>query len=102
MQIPCQKNNVFGIYHHSKKHTNGNDKNKQHPDLAGPQKHKRFAKTVGIHGILPKHDTKIRRMDIIDDKSFAKKQKIRMGTGSSIGIDKTEKTFCYQQTTGNV
>ena len=101
MQIPYQKKNVFGIRHYSKKYPNGNDKNKQHPDLAGPQKHKRFAETVGIYGILPKHDTKIYRMDIINDRFFAKKQKIRMGTRSSIGIGKTEKTFCHQQTIGN-
>ena len=101
MQIPRQKNNVFGIFHHPKKHPDGNDKNKQHSDLAGPQKHKRFAKTVGIHKILPKHDTTIRRIDIIDNKLFAKKQKIRMGTRSSIGIGKIEKTFCHYQTINN-
>ena len=96
MQVSCQKNNVFGIYHYSKKYPNGNDKIKQHPDLAGPQEHKFFAETVGIHGILPKHDTKIRRINIIDEKLFAKKQKIRMGTRSNIGIGKIEKTFCHQ------
>ena len=75
MQVPCQKSNAFGICHHPKKHPNGNDKSGQHPNLAGPQKHKRFAKIVGIHGILPKHDTKIRKMDIIDNKLFAKDKK---------------------------
>ena len=101
MQVPCQKNNVFGICHYPRKHLNGNDKSGQHPDLAGPQKYKRFAETAGIHGILSKHDIKIRRMDIINDRLFAKRQKIRMGTRSSIGINKIEKTFCHQQAIGN-
>ena len=101
MQVPCQKNNVFGICHYLRKHPNGNDKSGQHPDLAGPQKYKGFAETAGIHGILPKHDTKIRRMDIVNDRLFAKKQKIRMRTRSNIGISKIEKTFCNQQTIGN-
>ena len=60
MQVPCQKNNVIGIRHYPKKHSNGNDKNGQYPDLASPQKHKKLAKIVEIHKILPKHDTKIR------------------------------------------
>ena len=60
MQVPGQKSNVFGICHYFKKHSNGNDKNGQYPNLASPQKHRKFAKTVKIHGILPKHDTKIR------------------------------------------
>ena len=90
-----QKNNVFGIYHHPREHPDGNDKNKQHPDLAGPQKHKRLAKTVWIHGILPKHDTKIRRMDIIDDKPFAKKKKkkIEWGPDQTLGLAKLKKHF---------
>ena len=40
-------------------------------------------------------------MDIINDKPFAKKQKIRIKTRSSIGINKIEKTFCHQQTIDN-
>ena len=60
MQISRPKNNIFGIRHYSKEHSNGNDESRQHPDLANTQKHKRFAETVGIHGILTKHDTKIR------------------------------------------
>ena len=98
MQVSCQRSNVFGIYHYPRKYPNGNDKGKQHPDLASPQKHKRFAETSGIPGILPKHDTEICRMDIIDDKFFAKKQKIQLGTRSNIGINEIEKTFCHQQT----
>ena len=75
MQVSCPGNNVFGIYHYLKEHSNGNDQNREYPDLGDTQKHKKIAKTVGIHGSLPKHDTKIRRMDIINDRSFAKKQK---------------------------
>ena len=60
MQVPCQRNNVFGIYHYPREHSDGNEKNGEYPDLANPQKHERLAKIVGIHKILPKHDTKIR------------------------------------------
>ena len=60
MQVSCLKNNFFGIRHYSKKHPDGNDQGRQHPDLASTQKHKKIAKIVGIHGILPKHDNKIR------------------------------------------
>ena len=93
MQIPRQKNNVFGIRHHSKKHSNGNHKNKQHTDLAGPQKHKKFAETVKIHKILPKHDTKICRMDITNDKSFAKNKKFEWGPDQTLGLAKLKKHF---------
>ena len=75
MQIPRPGKNIFGIRHYSKKHSDGNDQNRQYPNLASTQKHKRFIKTVGVHGILPEHDTKIRRMDIINDRPFAKKTK---------------------------
>ena len=60
MHVPCQRNNVFGIYHYPRKHSDGNGKSGQYPDLASPQKHKKIAKIVGIYGILLKHDTKIR------------------------------------------
>ena len=73
MQVSCQRSHVFGIYHYPRKHPDGNDKSRQHPDLASPQKYKRLAETARIHKILPKHDTKIRRMDITDDQLFVKK-----------------------------
>ena len=94
-------NNVFGICHYPRKHPDGNDKNGQYPNLASPQKHKGFAKVVGIHKILPKHDTKIRRMNIINDRFFAKKQFFWMGTRSDAKIGKIEKTFRHQQTINN-
>ena len=75
MQVSRPRGNVFGIRHYSKKHPNGNDQNRQYSNLANTKKHKRFAKIVGIHKILPKHDTKIRGMDIIKDKLFAKNKK---------------------------
>ena len=93
MQVSCQKSNVFGIYHHPKKYPNGNNKSKQHPDLANPQKHKRLAETAGIHGILPEHDIKIRRMDIIDDKPFAKKIKFEWGPDQALGLAKLKRHF---------
>ena len=70
MQVSCPKNNVCGIRYYSKEHSNGNDQNRQYPDLAGTQNYIKIAKIVGIYGILPKHDTKVRRMDIINDISF--------------------------------
>ena len=33
MQVPCQRNNVFGIYHYPRKHSNKNDKSGQYPDV---------------------------------------------------------------------
>ena len=60
MKVSCSGNNLFGIRHYFKKHPNGNEQNRQHPDLANTQRHKKFAKIVGIHGIILKHDTKIR------------------------------------------
>ena len=94
MQVPCQRSNVFGNCHYPRKHPNGNDKNKHHSDLAGPQKHKKFAKTFGIHGILPKYDNKIRKMDIIDDKLFAKKKKkFEWGPDQALGLAKWKKHF---------
>ena len=74
MQVPCQKNNVPGIGHHPREHSDGNDKSGQYSNLAGPQKHKKLAEIIGIHGILSKYDTKIRRIDIINNNFFAKKQ----------------------------
>ena len=44
MQIPYAKNNVFGVRHYFKEHSNKNDQNRQHQDLAGFQKYKKIAK----------------------------------------------------------
>ena len=74
MQVSCPKNNVFGIRHYPKKDSNGNGRNQQYQNLAGTQKYKKIMKIVKIYGILPKNDIKIRRMDIINDRFFAKKQ----------------------------
>ena len=71
MQVSYPGNNVFKIRYYSKDHSYGNDQNRQYPNLTGTQKHKKIAEIVGIHRILPKHDTKIRRMDIINDKFLA-------------------------------
>ena len=74
-EFHVQKITVLGFVITPKKHLNGNDQNRQYPNLTDIQKHKKFAKIVGIYKILPKHDTKICRMNIINDISFIKKEK---------------------------
>ena len=101
MQIPCARNNVFGVHYYHKKYSNKNNQNRQHLNLASTQKYKKFIKIVWIHGILPKDDTKIRKMNIINNGFLAKKQKIQMGTRSGIKINKIEKKIHHKLTICN-
>ena len=73
MQIPCTKSHAFGLRHHSRTQPNGNNQNRQHPNLASTQKHKRFTKIIRIHKVIPKYGSKIRGTDIFHDKPVSNK-----------------------------
>ena len=97
MQVSCQRSNVFGICHYPKKHSDGNDKSKQHSDLASPQKHKRLAETAGIHRILPKHDTKYAEWTSSMTDLLQKDKKFEWGPDQALGLTKLKKHFAINK-----
>ena len=59
MQIPRTGSHVFGLYHYSKKHPNGNNQNRQHSNLTNTKKDKNFAKKIRFikiyQNMIPKY-----------------------------------------------
>ena len=93
MQVPRQKNNVFGIRHYIREHSNGNDKNGHYPDLASPQKHKRPAETVGIYKFLPNMIQKYAEWISSMINFLQKNKQFEWGPDQVLGLLKLKKHF---------
>ena len=93
MQIPCQKNNVFGIYHHFREHPDGNDKKNSIQIWPAPKKIKDLQKLFGFMGFYQNMIPKYAEWTSSMTNLLQKNKKFEWGPDQTLGLAKLKKHF---------